>query len=330
MTYVRRSILLAITATAVKKNEELLFLKDIIPLPIPLSVALQKRKARAEGAPLEPEDLPVAGPSHAAPVVGALDSFVERKPSLVGAGAARRPQQPIQPRPASARIASASAANAQALGHPHLNPAHIHPPEGMMNGQHTFQTSPIPPMPAQFANGPGIGAGSPLAHQPQPDGSALSVDPSLLDRPSHPSYFGQVDYSRPPGFVPTAPIPNGRGALPSPIAMGAPQSLHHFAYTPATVMSAPVAANAAGGSGTGRGRGTASPGRGRGGTPSSTPTRTSGRTSVPSARRAAAQAAQAQISAQTKSEDAPAPMEAAAAVPDVATVTADVDAMDVS
>lgn len=202
-----------LTGTAVKRTDTMLFLKEIIPLPIPLSQAMSKRQAKADGADIDepigttsngilprPTQSIVAAAPHAntnsnpvTPVTGALDAFVDRKTL-----------------PKRTRLSRSSAA----AGGPSNN-AH-NAPEGLVNGQHTFSI----------------------------------VDPDVLERERHPSYYG--DFS-----TPISP------------SVGAGTSGLGISPTPIPTAASAVAASASS-------------------SPAPPPPRSSGRLSVPSARRAAA------------------------------------------
>lgn len=168
----RPSFFAAFTAAAVRRSDELLFLKEVIPLPVPLAQAVSKRQAKADGADIDEVSRPAASStgnskegvattsSITAPApAGALDAFIERKPSL-----------------RKARPSRGAAGNAM--------------PEGLVNGQHTFS----------------------------------AVDPSILERERHPSYYGDFALPIAPTPIPTsatssAPHPatrtSGRHSIPS-------------------------------------------------------------------------------------------------------------------
>jgi len=164
-------------AAAVRRSDELLFLKEIIPLPVPLAQAVAKRQAKADGADIEEASrsaAPATRPGGATtsagtpvPTAGTLDAFLERKPG--------------------ARKTRPSRGGASGVI-----------PDGLVNGQHTF-----------------------------------AVDPSVLERERHPSYFG--DFSLPiaptpipttvPAITPTShPAPRTSGRLSIPTARRAAQN----------------------------------------------------------------------------------------------------------
>lgn len=156
-------------AAAVRRSDELLFLKEIIPLPVPLAQAIAKRQAKADGADVEETSRPSAPAARqggaivtaSAPApVGALDTFVERKTSV------------RKTRPSRGGTGGGM-------------------PDGLVNGQHTF-----------------------------------AVDPSVLERERHPSYYGDFTLPITPTPIPTtatavnstshpAPRTSGRQSVPS-------------------------------------------------------------------------------------------------------------------
>jgi hypothetical protein len=156
-------------AAAVRRSDELLFLKEIIPLPVPLAQAITKRQAKADGADIEETSRPTApmarlagaSTSTGAPApVGALDAFIERKTNM------------RKTRPSRGGAGSGI-------------------PDGLVNGQHTF-----------------------------------AVDPSVLERERHPSYYGDFTLPITPTPIPTtattinptshpAPRTSGRQSVPS-------------------------------------------------------------------------------------------------------------------
>lgn len=177
------------TAAAVRRADELLFLKEIIPLPIPLAQAVTKRKAKEDGADIEevigvkapttsfnnnnaPSTSTLSFPTTNPPSTsatftpaptGALDNFIERKPST-------RKMRPSRNSSASTAAGAAASSNA---------------PDGLVNGQHTF-----------------------------------AVDPSVIERERHPSYFGDFAVPITPATVQAAqaqapPRSSGRQSVPS-------------------------------------------------------------------------------------------------------------------
>ncbi|KAF8318994.1 hypothetical protein DL93DRAFT_263136 [Clavulina sp. PMI_390] len=172
-------------AAAVKRTDELLFLKEIIPLPVSATEAMSKRQARADGTEIEDIAAGIAskhspnsdstfpttknGSSSSlgtavAPTIpaaaGSLDAFVDRKPSARKTRASR----------GGAAVQAADTAG------PSSNGGDSSAANGLANGQHTFP----------------------------------AVDPNALERDRHPSYYG--DFTIAPTPIPSGMTSGGSGA----------------------------------------------------------------------------------------------------------------------